>query len=160
MEAEETRLSTKFRTVKKKKKNAVYEANHKRTKANPFSSHSDTFSSTKRPYISALEDPFWIASMFDEYDAIITSGTFDIKPRPENSNILQPIVVGKRLHILCRRATIGIQVDLSVEVVDTEDTCVHHVLELHKFGTSQDTDVVVDIHHEEQSILVLLRTIL
>lgn len=135
MEAEETRLSTKFRTVKKKNKTveendvrrfgsngpdilnrprqlrlrykwsvtipttptqavtAVYEANHKRTKANPFSSHSDTFSSTKRPYISALEDPFWIASMFDEYDAIITSGTFDIKPRPENSNILQPIVL-------------------------------------------------------------------
>ncbi|WZZ00916.1 hypothetical protein YC2023_073244 [Brassica napus] len=43
------------------------------------------------PYISALEDPFWIASMFDEYDAIVISGTFDIKPRPENSNILKEI---------------------------------------------------------------------
>lgn len=31
--------------------------------------------------------------MFDEYDAIIISGTFDIKPRPENSNIVQPIVL-------------------------------------------------------------------
>ena len=42
-----------------------------------------------KSYKHALTDPNWTPSMTYEYDAIIRSGTYDLVPRPKNTNIIR-----------------------------------------------------------------------
>jgi hypothetical protein len=45
-------------------------------------------SSIPKSYKSALLDPNWAASMKDEYDALIQNNTWQLVPRPSNTNIV------------------------------------------------------------------------
>lgn len=48
-----------------------------------------------KSYIKALDDPNWNLSMSKEYDAIVKSGTFDLVPRPSNTNIVRSMWLHK-----------------------------------------------------------------
>lgn len=49
----------------------------------------NTCSPLPKSHLKALEDPFWNASMCDEYSAFIKSKTFDLVPRPKDTNIVR-----------------------------------------------------------------------
>lgn len=53
-----------------------------------FSLHTQTYSPLPTSYKKALADPNWNPSMNVEYDAIVKSETFDLVPRPPNTNIV------------------------------------------------------------------------
>ena len=56
---------------------------------------SETKSPLPKSYLDALKDPNWNPSMNDEYDAIIKSDTFDLVPRPPNTNIVRSMWLHK-----------------------------------------------------------------
>ena len=45
-------------------------------------------SSLPKSYKSALLDPNWAAAMKDEYDALLQNNTWQLVPRPSNTNIV------------------------------------------------------------------------
>jgi hypothetical protein len=45
-------------------------------------------SSLPNSYKSALLDPNWAVAMNDEYDALIQNNTWQLVPRPSNTNIV------------------------------------------------------------------------
>ncbi|GJY72602.1 ribonuclease H-like domain-containing protein [Tanacetum coccineum] len=59
-------------------------------KSNPkFSMHVSTTSPVPRSHIHALHDPNWKHAMLDEYNALITNGTWVLVPRPQNVNVVR-----------------------------------------------------------------------
>lgn len=54
-----------------------------------FSLQTQTISPLPKSHLSALDDPNWNPSMTIEYDAIVKSETFDLVPRPPNTNIVR-----------------------------------------------------------------------
>ena len=60
-----------------------------------LSLHTQHKSPIPRGYKQALEDPYWNNSMGDEYSAIIKSKTFDLVPRPKNTNIIRSMWLHK-----------------------------------------------------------------
>jgi hypothetical protein len=50
--------------------------------------HVSVSSSLPKSYKSALLDPNWAAAMKDEYDALIQNNTWQLVPRPSNTNIV------------------------------------------------------------------------
>ncbi|GJV49700.1 ribonuclease H-like domain-containing protein [Tanacetum coccineum] len=59
-------------------------------KKNPkFSCHVSVSSSIPRSHIHALRDPNWKHAMLDEYNALISNGTWVLVPRPQNVNVVR-----------------------------------------------------------------------
>lgn len=56
---------------------------------------TQTCSPIPTSHVQARLDPFWDASMIDEYYAIIKSNTFDLVPRPKNINIVHSMWLHK-----------------------------------------------------------------
>ena len=56
---------------------------------NIVSLHTDLVSPLPRSHIQAARDPNWNASMKSEYDAQVESGTWDLVPRPLNTNVVR-----------------------------------------------------------------------
>lgn len=54
-----------------------------------FSHNTEAISPLPKSDIQALNDPNWNPSMTVEYDAIVKSETFDLVPRPANTNIVR-----------------------------------------------------------------------
>lgn len=54
-----------------------------------LSLHTQAISPLPKSYLQALEDPNWNPSMTLEYDAIVKSETFDLVPRPPDTNIVR-----------------------------------------------------------------------
>lgn len=54
-----------------------------------FSLLAKPFSALPKSHIQALNDPNWNPSMTIEYNAIVKSETFDLVPRPSNTNIVR-----------------------------------------------------------------------
>ena len=54
-----------------------------------ISLHTQTQSPLPKGHLQALDDPNWNPSMHVEYDAFIKNKTFDLVPRPPNSNIVR-----------------------------------------------------------------------
>ncbi|GJW70420.1 ribonuclease H-like domain-containing protein [Tanacetum coccineum] len=50
--------------------------------------HITTTSPIPRSYIHALRDPHWNKAMLDEYNALISNGTWVLMPRPTNVNVV------------------------------------------------------------------------
>ncbi|GKA80033.1 ribonuclease H-like domain-containing protein [Tanacetum coccineum] len=48
-----------------------------------------TTSPLPRSHVHALRDPNWNEAMLDEYNALITNGTWDLVPRPANVNVVR-----------------------------------------------------------------------
>lgn len=55
----------------------------------PLSLHTEILSPLPSSHLKALEDPNWTAVMNEEYDAQIKKGTWDLVPRPQNTNIVR-----------------------------------------------------------------------
>lgn len=55
----------------------------------PLSLHTYILSPLHSSHLKALEDPNWNAAMHEEYDAQIKKGTWDLVPRPRNTNIVR-----------------------------------------------------------------------
>ncbi|GJY40821.1 ribonuclease H-like domain-containing protein [Tanacetum coccineum] len=51
--------------------------------------HATTTSPIPRSYLHALRDPNWHKAMVDEYNALISNGTWALVPRPTNVNIVR-----------------------------------------------------------------------
>ncbi|GJU19189.1 ribonuclease H-like domain-containing protein [Tanacetum coccineum] len=51
--------------------------------------HVSTTSPVPRSHIHALHDPNWKHAMLDEYNALITNGTWVLVPRPQNVNVVR-----------------------------------------------------------------------
>nr|GEV53027.1 ribonuclease H-like domain-containing protein [Tanacetum cinerariifolium] len=51
--------------------------------------HVTTTSPLPRSYVHALHDPNWKEAMLDEYNALITNGTWVLVPRPANVNVVR-----------------------------------------------------------------------
>ncbi|GJV22826.1 ribonuclease H-like domain-containing protein [Tanacetum coccineum] len=51
--------------------------------------HVTTTSPLPRSHVHALRDPNWKEAMLDEYNALITNGTWDLVPRPANVNVVR-----------------------------------------------------------------------
>ncbi|GKD85863.1 ribonuclease H-like domain-containing protein [Tanacetum coccineum] len=49
--------------------------------------HVTTTSPLPRSHVQALRDPNWKGAMLDEYNALITNGTWVLVPRPANVNV-------------------------------------------------------------------------
>ena len=66
-----------------------------RAKANIFkplermNSHVTTTSPLPRSHVHALRDTNWKEAMLDEYNALITNGTWVLVPRPANTNVVR-----------------------------------------------------------------------
>ena len=60
-----------------------------------FSLLTQTQSPLPKSYFQALDDPNWNPSMNVEYDAIIKSDTYDLVPRPPNTNIVRSMWLHK-----------------------------------------------------------------
>ena len=60
-----------------------------------LSLHAEPFSPLPKSYIQALDDPNWNPSMTKEYNAIVKSETFDLVPRPPNTNIVRSMWLHK-----------------------------------------------------------------
>ncbi|GKF78589.1 ribonuclease H-like domain-containing protein, partial [Tanacetum coccineum] len=50
--------------------------------------HVTTTSPLPRSHVHALRDPKWKEAMLDEYNALITNGTWVLVPRPNNVNVV------------------------------------------------------------------------
>lgn len=59
----------------------------------PLSLHTDIISPLPSSHLKALEDPNWTAAMNEEYAAQIKKGTWDLVPRPRDTNIVRFHVV-------------------------------------------------------------------
>jgi len=55
----------------------------------PLSLHTDIISPLPTSHLKALEDPNWNAAMNEEYAAQIKKGTWDLVPRPRDTNIVR-----------------------------------------------------------------------
>ncbi|GJR84350.1 ribonuclease H-like domain-containing protein [Tanacetum coccineum] len=53
--------------------------------------HVTTTSPLSRSYVHALRDPNWKEAMLDEYNALITNGTWVLVPRPANVNVVRSV---------------------------------------------------------------------
>ncbi|GJW38136.1 ribonuclease H-like domain-containing protein [Tanacetum coccineum] len=53
--------------------------------------HVTTTSPLPRSHVHALRDPNWKEAMLDEYNALITNGTWVLVPRPANVNVVHSI---------------------------------------------------------------------
>ncbi|GJU68938.1 ribonuclease H-like domain-containing protein [Tanacetum coccineum] len=51
--------------------------------------HVTTISPLPRSHVHALRDPNWKEAMLDEYNALITNGTWVLVPRPANVNVVR-----------------------------------------------------------------------
>ncbi|GJY98500.1 ribonuclease H-like domain-containing protein [Tanacetum coccineum] len=51
--------------------------------------HVTTTSPLPRSHVHALRDPNWKEAMLDEYNALITNGTWVLVPRPANVNVVR-----------------------------------------------------------------------
>ncbi|GKB40937.1 ribonuclease H-like domain-containing protein [Tanacetum coccineum] len=51
--------------------------------------HATTISPIPRSHLHALRDPNWHKAMVDEYNALISNGTWALVPRPSNVNIVR-----------------------------------------------------------------------
>ncbi|GKA62213.1 glutamyl-tRNA reductase 1, chloroplastic [Tanacetum coccineum] len=51
--------------------------------------HATTTSPIPRSHLHALRDPNWHKAMVDEYNALISNGTWALVPRPANANIIR-----------------------------------------------------------------------
>ncbi|GJS70059.1 ribonuclease H-like domain-containing protein [Tanacetum coccineum] len=51
--------------------------------------HVTTTSPLLRSHVHALHDPNWKEAMLDEYNALITNGTWVLVPRPANANVVR-----------------------------------------------------------------------
>ncbi|GJT78850.1 ribonuclease H-like domain-containing protein [Tanacetum coccineum] len=51
--------------------------------------HATTTSLIPRSYLHALRDPHWHKAMVDEYNALISNGTWALVPRPSNVNVVR-----------------------------------------------------------------------
>ncbi|GKB24594.1 ribonuclease H-like domain-containing protein [Tanacetum coccineum] len=51
--------------------------------------HVTTTSPLPRSHVHALRDPNWKEAMLDEYNALITNGTWVLVPRPANANVVR-----------------------------------------------------------------------
>ncbi|GKD48930.1 ribonuclease H-like domain-containing protein [Tanacetum coccineum] len=51
--------------------------------------HATTTSPIPRSHLHALRDPNWHKAMVDEYNALISNGTWALVPRPANANIVR-----------------------------------------------------------------------
>ncbi|GKG00023.1 ribonuclease H-like domain-containing protein, partial [Tanacetum coccineum] len=51
--------------------------------------HATTTSPIPRSYLHALRDPNWHKAMVDEYNALISNGTWALMPHPTNVNIVR-----------------------------------------------------------------------
>ena len=60
-----------------------------------LSLHTEAISPLPKSYIQALNDPNWNPSMTVAYDAIVKSETFDLVPRPANTNIVRSMWLHK-----------------------------------------------------------------
>ncbi|GJV71044.1 ribonuclease H-like domain-containing protein [Tanacetum coccineum] len=59
-------------------------------KKNPkFACHVSVSSSIPRSHTHALHDPNWKHAMLDEYNALISNGTWVLVPRPQNVNVVR-----------------------------------------------------------------------
>ncbi|GJW18425.1 ribonuclease H-like domain-containing protein [Tanacetum coccineum] len=57
--------------------------------------HVTTTSSLPRSHVHALRDPDWKEAMLDEYNALITNGTWILVPRPTNVNVVRSMWIFK-----------------------------------------------------------------
>ncbi|KAG7548053.1 Reverse transcriptase RNA-dependent DNA polymerase [Arabidopsis suecica] len=55
----------------------------------PLSLHTDTISPLPSSHLKALEDPNWTAAMNEEYATQIKKRTWDLVPRPRDTNIVR-----------------------------------------------------------------------
>ncbi|GKF91455.1 ribonuclease H-like domain-containing protein [Tanacetum coccineum] len=51
--------------------------------------HVTTTSPLPRSHVHALRDPHWKEAMLDEYNALISNGTWALVPRPANVNVVR-----------------------------------------------------------------------
>ncbi|GJZ64368.1 haloacid dehalogenase-like domain-containing protein [Tanacetum coccineum] len=55
--------------------------------------HVTTTSPLPRSHVHALRDPHWKEAMLDEYNALISNGTWALVPRPANVNVVRSMCV-------------------------------------------------------------------
>ncbi|KAI3746178.1 hypothetical protein L6452_08601 [Arctium lappa] len=58
--------------------------------------HSTSISSVPRSHLQALQDPNWHKAMNEEYNALITNGTWVLVPRPPDANVVRSMWLFKR----------------------------------------------------------------
>ncbi|GJR29475.1 ribonuclease H-like domain-containing protein [Tanacetum coccineum] len=97
---------------------------------NRLSLHTTTTSPLLWSHVYALRDPNWQKAMLDEYNALITNGTWVLVPRPANVNIVISILVVKLATI---RIVLSIDVSRSwrIHQLDVKNAFLHgHLSEI------------------------------
>lgn len=64
-----------------------------------LSLHAQTQSPLPKSYLKALDDPNWNPAMNVEYDAFIKNKTFDLVPRPPNTNVVTSMWLYKHKYV-------------------------------------------------------------
>ena len=60
--------------------------------------YDSTSSPIPRTYSQAFRDPHWLNAMQEEYDALMSNGTWELVPRPHNANVVNCIWLFKKKH--------------------------------------------------------------
>ncbi|GKA42906.1 ribonuclease H-like domain-containing protein [Tanacetum coccineum] len=86
--------------------------------------HVTTTSPLPRSHIHALRDPNWQKAMLDEYNALITNGTWVRMPRPANVNVVRSIPVVKPATI---RTVLSLDIsrDWPIHQLDVKNAFLH-----------------------------------
>ncbi|GJY72458.1 ribonuclease H-like domain-containing protein [Tanacetum coccineum] len=112
--------------------------------------HVTTTSPLPRSHVHALRDPNWKEAMLDEYNALITNGTWVLVPRPANVNVVRSM--SGLIHQLDVKNCLSVKVHLTETVYSSTTWVVDSVhLDYHS-----KTDTSLFVFHRGPDVAYLL----
>ncbi|GKA78537.1 ribonuclease H-like domain-containing protein [Tanacetum coccineum] len=98
--------------------------------------HVTTTSPLPRSHIQALRDPIWKKSMLDEYNALITNGTWVLVPCSANVNVVRSMWLFKhKFHANGSLNSLAVSRDLPIHQLDVKNAFLHgHLSDMSKFA--------------------------